>query len=146
MRGRADLSRRREGHRPMPVRTRASQFEHFRSVQTQSHTFRRHYSKLQVSTCRIRNTTSTHRGTRISKVMIDMIKGKRSATSRIEARGYISLRLRAVGVLTEKAHELIHMRRQAKDHESEARNNAYTHMEPVRCLTPILRAAGNAAW
>ena len=43
----------------------------------------------------------------------------------------VCIRLRAVGILTEEAHEVVYMRREAKNHKGEDENNAYTCRGPL---------------
>lgn len=58
-----------------------------------------------------------------------MIKGKRSATSRIEAFVFV---FRLVVILTEEAHEVVYMRGEAKNHKGDDENNAYICRGSVR--------------
>ena len=65
-----------------------------------------------------------------------MIKGKRSAMSRIEVFVFV---FRLVVIHTEEAHELVYMRGEAKNHKGDDGNNAYTCRGSVRCLISIFR-------
>jgi len=71
-----------------------------------------------------------------------MMKGKRSAISRTEARSSSSSGL--VTILTEEAREVVYMRGETKNHKGEDDNNAYTCEGYVRRLISTFRvtAAG----